>query len=88
MVRRLLILPMLLVVLASLPGCIIHEPAYYPDDRGYYYEPYYYGPYYPYYYGPYLYAPFWFGGNFYFGDHDFHGHRGFDRHGGGGRGRR
>ncbi len=86
MMRKLLTLSVLLVALGSLPGCIIHDPGYYPYERESYYEPYY-----PYYYGPYLYTPFWFGGYYYSGEYgrggDFHGHRGFGGHGGGGHGR-
>lgn len=82
MLRKLLLYSLLLVPLAYLPGCIIHDPGYYPSRRVYYSEPYY-----PYYYGPYLYAPFWFGGYYFYDDfgrgHHFHKHRGFDRHGGG-----
>jgi hypothetical protein len=80
MLRELLILSMLLVALASLPGCIIHDPGYRSDYMGYYSEPYY-----PY-YGPYLYSPFWFSGYSFYGDfgrgHDYHG-RGFGSHGDG-----
>lgn len=71
MLRKLMVLAMLLVTLASLPGCIIHDPGYYPYYRSYYYQSYY-----PYYYGPYLYTPFWFGGYYYGGGHGSHGHRG------------
>lgn len=78
MLRNVMMLSMLLVTLATLPGCIIHDPGYYPYDRAYYYDPYY-----PYYYRPYYYAPFWFGGYFLHGDFDRGGHRG-----GGGSGRR
>jgi len=84
-----MILSMLLVTLTSLPGCIIHDPVYYPYDRAYYYEPAY-----SYYYGPYLYTPFWFGGYYYLGDygrgHVSHWQGGFNGRGGrgGGGGRR
>ena len=70
MVRKMTSLVLLLAVLAALPGCIIHDPGYYPSGRAYYYEPY------PYYYGPYLYAPFFFEGHIRgdFGHgHGFHG---------------
>ena len=75
MVRKGMLLFLLVAALATLPGCIIHDPGYYPYDydRGYYY-----GPYYPYYYGSYLYAPFWFDGFYFHGD----GHRGFGGRGG------
>lgn len=80
MPRKFWVYPLLAVTLAYLPGCIIHDPGYYPDRRVYYTDPY------PYYYGPYLFAPFWFGGYYIFDDshrgHHFH-HRGFDRRGGG-----
>ncbi len=83
MLRKLLACSVMLLTLAAMPGCIIHDPGYYPNRRAYYSEPVY-----PYYYGPYLYAPFWFGGYYLFddsgrGDH-FHNRRGFDRRGGGG----
>ena len=82
MLRKLLAFSVMLITLAALSSCIIHDPGYYPDHRGYYYAPAY-----PYYYGPYLYAPFWFGGYYFYGDfdrgHHFYKHRGFDRHGGG-----
>jgi len=68
----------LLLILAFTPGCIIHDPGYYPNHRVYYSE--------PYYYGPYLYAPFWLGGHYFFDDFDrghHFKHRGFDRRGGG-----
>lgn len=70
MVRKLAFLVMLTVTLATLSGCIIHDPGYYPGRRVYYYE--------PYYYGPYLYAPFWFGGYYYYrgGGHGHDGHGG------------
>lgn len=80
--RKLMLLSLLVAALASLPGCIIHDPGYYPYDRVYYY-----GPYYPYYYEPYSYSPFWFGGYYYRG-HDFDGPRGFSGHGGRGGGHR
>ena len=81
MVRNVMMLSILLVTLATLPGCIIHDPGYYPYERVYYYDRN------PYYYGPYIYAPFWFGGHFH-GDfdrgRDSHGNRGFGGRGGGG----
>ena len=86
MLRKLLVFSMLLITLAALSSCIIHDPGYYPSNRVYYSAPYY--PY-SYDYGPYLYAPFWFGGYYFYGDfdrgHHFYKHRGSDRHGGGGR---
>ena len=79
------ILFILLVTLASLPGCVVH-PGYYADDSVYYYEPYYpyyYSRTYPYYYSrPYFYVPFGFE---FRGDFGRGGHRGFGGHHGGGR---
>ena len=69
MLRNVMMLSMLLVTLATLPGCIIHDPGYYPYDRAYYYDP----------YRPYYYAPFWFGGYYFHGDFDRGGHRGGGR---------
>lgn len=82
MLRNFLVCSALLLTLVAMPGCIVHDPGYYPDRRVYYSEQVY-----PYYYGPYLYAPFWLGGYYIFDDwgrdHHFHKHRGFDRRGGG-----
>ena len=79
MLPKLLTCSLLLVTLACLPGCIIHDPGYYHTPRAYYFE--------PYYYGPYFYTPFWLGGYYIFEargrGHHFHQHRGHDRHGGG-----
>lgn len=60
MLRKLTVLFMLLITLATLPGCIVTPAGYY--GRGYYSESY---PYY--YYGPYLYAPFYFSGYYWGG---------------------
>lgn len=73
MLRKLMTFAVLLVTLASLAGCVIYDPGYYPYSRTYYRQ----------YYGPYLYTPFWFGGYYYYGDFD----RGHDGHRGGGGGR-
>lgn len=84
MLTKLLAYSLLLMTLAYLPGCIIHDPGYYPNRRVYYSE--------PDYYGPYFYAPFWLGGYYIFHDHGrghhSYQHRGYDRHGGGRRGPR
>lgn len=88
MLRKIILCSLLAVTLATLPGCIIHDPGYYPNERVYSYDPYY-----PYYYAPYYFTPFWFSGSFFFGDfdrggHSGRGHRGSGGHEGRGGGRR